>query len=74
MTDQAPAPFPTHHFAGVPVPSDFARVIREAAARNGVLFADQLLAWAQMGAECSRMHQSYGKQPRRKTKCLQGNK
>lgn len=53
----SPKDFPPHHYAGVAVPSDFARVIVASAAKSGILFADQLLKWAQMGAECSRMHQ-----------------
>lgn len=63
-----PAEYPPHHYTGVAVPSDFARVITAAAAKDGVLFEDQLLKWAQAGAECSRLHQSNGKPQRRKTK------
>lgn len=50
-----PADFPPHHYTGVAVPSDFARVIVAAAAKNNVLFEDQLLMWAQLGAEHSRL-------------------
>ena len=50
-----PKMFPPFHYAGIAVPSDFARVISAAAAKDGVLFEDQLLKWAQMGAEHSRL-------------------
>ena len=63
-----PADFPATHLVAVSVPSDFARCIAAAAIRDGILFEDQLLRWAQMGAECSRLHQSNGKTQRRKTK------
>lgn len=52
-----PKDFPTHSLVGVYVPADFNRVLLDAAAKNNVLYQDQLLHWAQMGAECSRMHQ-----------------
>ncbi len=52
---EPPAPFPTVHFTAVAVPQDFARVVSDAAEKSGVLFGDQLLMWAQMGAEHSRL-------------------
>ncbi len=52
---EPPAPFPSVHFTAVAVPANFARVIVDAAAKSGMLFEDQLLAWAQMGAEHSRL-------------------
>lgn len=55
---EAPKPFPKTHLAGVAVPADFAKVVAEAAVKAGVLFEDQLLTWAQKGAECSRLHKS----------------
>lgn len=60
-----PKDFPPHHYTAVAVPSDFARVIVATAAKSGILFEDQLLKWAQMGAECSRLHQPNGKNQRR---------
>lgn len=50
-----PSEFPTRHYTAVAVPSAFAKVIVEAAAKNGVLFEDQLLSWAQAGAEHARL-------------------
>ena len=50
-----PKDFPTASFTAVAVPSDFARCIAAAAARDGILFEDQLLRWAIMGAEHSRL-------------------
>ncbi len=50
-----PKPFPAVHYTAVAVPQDFARVVVEAAAKSGTLFEDQLLTWAQMGAEHSRL-------------------
>ncbi len=61
-----PADFPVTSLIGLNVPTDFNKVIIAAAAKNGLVYADQLLAWAQMGAECSRMHQPSGKNQRRK--------
>ncbi len=56
MVDHLPPPkFPAVHFTGIAVPADFARAIVAAAAKNGVLFEDQLLSWAQAGAEHSRL-------------------
>lgn len=46
------------HYVAVSVPRDFADVILDAADKNGVLFEQQILAWAQMGAECSRLHRA----------------
>jgi hypothetical protein len=46
-----------YSYVGGPVPTDFNDVIIAAASKNSALYWDQLLAWAQMGAECSRMHQ-----------------
>lgn len=67
MSDtMAPKSFPTYHYTAVAIPSDFARVLVASAAKSGILFEDQLLKWAQMGAECSRMHQPNGKHQRRK--------
>lgn len=54
----APKVFPPSSLVGVDVPSDFNAVIIKAAARNGVVYADQILAWAQKGAECERLHGS----------------
>lgn len=54
----APKPFPHTHYVGLAIPADFAKVVAEAAEKNDVLFHDQLLTWAQAGAECSRLHQS----------------
>lgn len=56
MSHTPPKDFPVSHYTAVAVPADFARVVVEAAAKNGVLFEDQLLAWAQDGANCARMH------------------
>ncbi len=61
-----PAPFPKHHLTGVQVPSDFAQVIVAAAEKSGRLFQDQLLHWAQMGAECERRHQEKPLNPRKR--------
>ncbi len=55
---ERPKPYPHTHLTAVAVPTDFARVIAEAATKAGVLFEDQLLTWAQQGAECSRLHKS----------------
>ncbi len=65
---EPPATFPAVHYTAVAVPSAFAHVIVDVAEKNGILFEDQLLSWAQAGAECSRMHQPDGKNKRRKTK------
>lgn len=51
-----PADFPVTSLIGLNVPTDFNKVIIAAAAKNNVVYADQLLAWAQQGAECQRMH------------------
>lgn len=51
-----PKPFPLTSLVGINVPTDFNKVVVAAAAKNGVLYEDQLLMWAQMGAECSRLH------------------
>lgn len=61
-----PKPFPPTSLVGVAVPTDFNKVILAAAKKNGLLYEDQLLTWAQMGAECSRMHKPNGKNQRRK--------
>ena len=58
MNHTPPKDFPAAHLTAILVPIDFARAIVEAAAKSDVLFEDQLLAWAQMGAECGRLHQS----------------
>ncbi len=63
---EPPAPFPTHSFVGGPIPTDFSDVIITMAAKNKVLYWDQLLMWAQLGAECSRMHQPKTTRSRRK--------
>lgn len=52
-----PKPFPVTSLIGIAVPTDFNKVIIAAAAKNGLVYADQLLAWAQKGAECSRLHE-----------------
>lgn len=52
---EPPKEFPSVHYTAVAVPTSFAQVIVEAAAKAGVLFEDQLLTWAQMGAEHSRL-------------------
>ncbi len=65
---QPPEDFPTRHYTAVAVPQDFARVVVEAAAKAGVLFEDQLLTWAQAGAECARMHQARQTRTGRKSK------
>lgn len=54
----APKDFPVSSLVGVQVPTDFNKVIVAAAARNGMAYADQLLLWAQKGAECERLHGS----------------
>jgi hypothetical protein len=51
-----PKPFPPTSLVGIAVPQDFNKVIIAAAAKDGVCYEDQLLKWAQMGAECQRMH------------------
>ena len=48
-------PYPPYHFVALSVPADFARVILEAATKNKILFADQLLLWSQAGAEHHRL-------------------
>lgn len=57
IAHEQPKDFPPYHYIGVAVPLTFARVISEVAAKNGLQFDEQLLKWAQMGAECSRLHQ-----------------
>ena len=52
-----PKPFPPTSLVGVAVPTDFNKVILAAAKKNGLLYEDQLLTWAQNGAECSRLHE-----------------
>ena len=61
-----PKQFPLTSLVAVNVPTDFNKVIIAAAAKNGTLYQDQLLMWAQMGAECSRQHQPKGKNQRRR--------
>ena len=61
-----PKPFPTTSLVCVSVPADFNKVIIAAAKKNGLVYADQLLMWTQMGAECSRQHQPNEKNKRRK--------
>lgn len=61
-----PVDFPPTSLVGVNVPADLNKVIIAAAAKNNVCYEDQLLSWAQMGAECSRLHQPNGKNQRRK--------
>lgn len=46
------------HYIAIAVPRDFADVIIEAGDKNKLVFEEQLLAWAQMGAECSRLHRA----------------
>lgn len=55
---EPPKPFPSYHYIGLAVPLDFARVVSEVAAKNKRQFDEQLLEWAQIGAECSRLHQA----------------
>lgn len=67
MTDDciphaAPKPFPPSAFVSIEVPLDFNKVIVAAAAKNStpdrtVSYQEQLLDWAQKGAECSRLHE-----------------
>ncbi len=57
LDHEPPKPFPAFHYVGLAVPSDLAKVIAAKAKKDGVLFSDMLLAWTQMGAECSRTHQ-----------------
>ena len=52
-----PKPFPATSLVGVAVPMDFNKVIIAAAAKADICYEDQLLAWAQKGAECSRLHE-----------------
>ena len=52
-----PVDFPPTSLVGVNVPADLNKVIIAAAAKSGICYEDQFLKWAQMGAECSRMHQ-----------------
>lgn len=52
---ETPRPFPHTHYVGLAVPADFAKVIADAALKADTLFEDQLLTWAQMGAEHSRL-------------------
>lgn len=57
MTDAVPPkPFPPTSLVGVRVPNDFNAVVVKAAAKNGVSYEEQLLAWAQAGAECQRLN------------------
>lgn len=56
MSDiKPPRTWPTTHYVGLAIPMDFAKVVIEAAAKNNTLFEDQLLTWAQMGAEHARL-------------------
>lgn len=67
LIEHAPPPaFPVVHYTGCAVPADFARAVAAAALKAGVLFEDQLLTWAQAGAECSRLHKA--QQPGRSKK------
>jgi len=61
-----PKDFPSYHNLGLAVPGDLAKVIGAAAAKRDFLFADQLLHWAQVGAECERMHAKPAAAPRRR--------
>ena len=61
-----PKDFPPTSLVGIAVPADFNKVIIAAAAKSGICYEDQFLKWAQMGAECSRMHQPKGKNQRRR--------
>lgn len=63
-----PVDFPPTSLVGVNVPADLNKVIIAAAARNGVVYEDQLLAWAQKGAECERLHGSRERSGRKKRK------
>lgn len=60
-----PKAFPATSLVGVAVPSDFNRVLITAAKKNDILYEDQLLKWAQMGAECSRLHEAKKTRTRR---------
>lgn len=61
-----PSAFPKYSFVGGAVPRNFSDVIVAAAAKNKTLYWDQMLAWAQMGAECSRLHEPKTTRSRRK--------
>lgn len=60
-----PKSFPFTALVGLAVPYDFHKVIAAAAKKNGIDYDEQLLKWAQMGAECSRMHQPQKTRTRR---------
>lgn len=49
-----PKSFPEFALVGLQVPYNFNKVIIVAAAKNGVVYGDQLLIWAVKGAECER--------------------
>lgn len=51
-----PPTFPAMHYIGLAIPMDFAEVVKAAALKANICFADQLLMWTQKGAECSRLH------------------
>lgn len=56
MTDHTPPhSFPPAHYVAVAVPRTFADVVIETAARNHCTFEDQILAFAQTGAEHMRL-------------------
>ncbi len=53
-----PKNFPPASLVGLMVPTDFNKVIIAATKKTGLVYADQLLMWAQKGAECERLHES----------------
>lgn len=62
-------PLPLNHYVAVAVPPDFAKVIVDAAAKEGRTFSEQLLAFAISGADCARIHSKKEQHTRRgKTK------
>lgn len=50
-------PFPPTSLVGIAVPHDFNAVVIKAAAKNGLSYQEQILAWAQKGAEHERQHE-----------------
>jgi hypothetical protein len=52
----SPDAVPRFAYVLVPVPMDFNAVIVRETQRAQTLYAEQLLAWAQKGADCERLH------------------
>jgi hypothetical protein len=52
---EPPKPYPLTSLVGVAVPTDFNKVIIAAAAKNDLVYQDQLLTWAMKGAEHERL-------------------